>query len=320
MVLSVGPWPILNFGDSVSVDFAFVGGDDEAALEAAADFAQFAADIGYQLPAPPPSPRLRVETGERRVDFYWDDSPELAEDPTSPAPGHRDFEGYRLYLGLDRQAPTRIAQFDLVDTTGFNTGLDAVRLATPRTIDGVTYRYRYTVRDLRDGFSYYGAVTSYDTGDDQVASLESGLSQNKFQAVPNPAPGEKAGPVVVYPNPYRVEARWDEGTLVRDHYLWFANLPRRSLLRIFTLAGDQVFETRFDGAAYRGEGARGLYDPRQDLDTPPPNLSGASYAWDLITDQGQAVATGLYLFSVEDLDTGHVSRGKFMVVKSDREN
>jgi hypothetical protein len=126
--------------------------------------------------------------------------------------------------------------------------------------------------------------------------------------------------VVVYPNPYRVEARWDEGTLVRDHYLWFANLPRRSLLRIFTLAGDQVFETRFDGAAYRGEGARGLYDPRQDLDTPPPNLSGASYAWDLITDQGQAVATGLYLFSVEDLDTGHVSRGKFMVVKSDREN
>jgi hypothetical protein len=32
------------------------------------------------------------------------------------------------------------------------------------------------------------------------------------------------------------------------------------------------------------------------------------------------VATGLYLFSVEDLDTGHVSRGKFMVVKSDREN
>ncbi|HYM80166.1 MAG TPA: hypothetical protein VEY91_02000 [Candidatus Limnocylindria bacterium] len=319
MVLSVGPFAVLNLGDSVTVDYAFVGGDDEQELLDSADFAQFASDIGYRLPAPPPSPRVHVETGHGRVDFYWNDSPETAEDPTSPAPGQRDFEGYRLYLGLDRQRPNRIAQFDLVDTTGFNTGLDAVRLATPRVVDGVTYRYHYAVTGLRDGFSYYGAVTSYDTGDDQVASLESGLGQNKFQAVPSPAPGERAG-VQVFPNPYRVEARWDQGSLVRDHYLWFANLPGRAVLRIYTVAGDQIFETRFNGSSYRGEGARGLYDPRQDLDTAAPRLSGASFAWDLISDHGQAVATGLYLYAVEDLDSGSVTRGKFLVVKSDREN
>ena len=68
--------------------------------------------------------------------------------------------------------------------------------------------------------------------------------------------------MTVYPNPYRVEARWDRGTLVRDHYLWFANLPKRCVLRIYTLGGDLVFDTRFDGATYRGDGARGLYDPR----------------------------------------------------------
>lgn len=321
MILSVGPWPLLNPGDSVSVDFAYVGGDDEEQMLAAADFAQFAADIGYKLPAPPPSPRVHVETAQQRVDIYWDDSPEFAEDPTSPAPGHRDFEGYRVYLGLDRQRPTRVGQFDLVDTTGFNTGLDSVRLAPPRVIDGITYRYRFSVPRLRDGFNYFGAVTSYDTGDEQVSSLESGLSQNKFQAVPNPAAGERGSDkVVVYPNPYRVEARWDQGTLVRDHYLWFANLPKRAMLRIFTLSGDRIFETRFDGDTYRGQGARGLYDPQQDIDTAAPTLSGASFAWNLITEEGQAVATGLYLFSVEDLDSGHTSRGKFMVVKSDREN
>jgi hypothetical protein len=39
----------------------------------------------------------------------------------------------------------------------------------------------------------------------------------------------------------------------------------------------------------------------------------------MITSQGQALATGLYMFSVEDADTGKVTRGKFLVVKSDRE-
>jgi hypothetical protein len=321
MVLSVGPFAQVDPGDTVTVDFALVGGDDEPALLANADYAQFAADIDYQLPAPPPSPRLHVSTGERRVDFYWDDSPESVTDVTSPAPGHLDFEGYRVYLGLDRQHPTRVAQFDAVtaphDTAGFNTGFQAIRRDT--VIGGLPYRYHYAVTGLKDGFSYYGGVTSYDLGDDRIESLESGLSQNKFQAVPLAAPGEGAGGPIVFPNPYRVEARWDRGALVRDHYLWFARLPRRCVLRIYTLSGDRVFETHFDGDAYNGESARGLYDPRQDLDTGAPSLSGASFAWDLITEQGQALATGLYVFSVEDRDSGRVSRGKFLVVKSDRE-
>ncbi len=324
MVLSVGPWAQLDPGDSIRVDFAFVGGNDEQALLANADFAQFTSDIDYRLPAPPPSPRLHVGSGGGRVDLYWDDSPEGVSDPTSPAPDGIDFEGYRVYLGLDRQNPGLLAQFDRYDaphdTIGFNTGFDAIRLATPVTLDGVTYRYKYSISGLKDGFNYFGAVTSYDLGDSKIPSLESGIQQNKFQAVPAPAPGERAGGVTVFPNPYRVEARWDVGQRVRDHYLWFANLPRRCTLRIYTLAGDRVFETRFEGSSYRGEGARGLYDPRTDRDVTAPFLSGASYAWNMITSEGQAVATGLYVFSVEDLDSGKVSRGKFLIVKSDRED
>ena len=317
-LVSAGPFPDLLPGDSVVVDFAFVAGDDEASFMANADFAQFAADIDYDLPAPPPSPRLLIEAAANAVDLYWDDSPEDARDPTSPAPDQKDFEGYRLYLGLDRQRPNLVAQFDKLDSLGFNTGLDAVRLASPRVVDGVTYRYHHRVASLKDGFSYYGGVTSFDTGDDRVESLESGLSQNKFQVVPMPRAAERAS-VVVFPNPYRVEARWDQGAPVRDHYLWFAGLPQRALISVFTLGGDRVFQTRFDGASYRGQGARGLYDPRQDLDTPPPVLPGASFPWNLITDQGQAIASGLYLFAVEDLDSGRVQRGKFLVVKSDIE-
>ena len=317
-LVSVGPFAELQAGDSVVVDFAFIGGDDEESFMRNADFAQFAADIDYDLPAAPPSPRLLVESSANAVDLFWDDSPEQAQDPTSPAPDQKDFEGYRVYFGLDRQKPTLAAQFDLVDTTGFNSGLDAIRLATPRVVDGITYRYHHRIGNLRDGFNHYGGVTSFDIGDTRVPSLESGLAQNKFHVVPAPR-AARSPRITVFPNPYRVEARWDRGTLVRDHYLWFAGLPGRCWLRIYTLGGDQIFATRFEGSAYRGEGARGLYDPRQDLDTPPPVLSGASYAWNLITDQGQAVASGLYMYSVEDLDSGQTHRGKFLVVKSDRE-
>ena len=156
MVLSVGPFATIGPEDSVTVDFAFVGGDDEPALARYADYAQFAYDIGYRLPAAPPSPRLRVETGERHIDLYWDDSPEAASDPTSPMPGGRDFEGYRVYLSSDRQDLRRVAQYDLVDSTGFNTGLDSLRLATPLDIDGVTYRYHHRIDGLRDGFGVLG--------------------------------------------------------------------------------------------------------------------------------------------------------------------
>ena len=91
------------------------------------------------------------------------------------------------------------------------------------------------------------------------------------------------------------------------------------MLRIYTLAGDRVYETQFEGDRYRGENARGLYDPGRDIDTGAPALSGASFAWNMISSEGQAIATGLYVFSVEDLESGTVSRGKFLVVKSDRD-
>ena len=88
-------------------------------------------------------------------------------------------------------------------------------------------------------------------------------------------------------------------------------------LRIYTLSGDMVFEKEFDGATYHGEGARGIFDPR--LPRRVPELSGTSFGWNLITREGQAAATGLYMFSVEDRATGKRQVGKFLVVKSDRE-
>jgi hypothetical protein len=280
--------------------------------------AQRAYDLNYVVPVPPPSPRLRMVPRESAMDFYWEESPESFEDPTSPNP--RDFEGYRLYVGEDRDDLRLVAQFDKAvaphDTTGFNTGFAAVRLAQPEVIDGVTYHYKYTLANLRNGFKYFAAVTAYDLGTTEIESLESGRTQNEVMVVPAPRAGERSGGVVVFPNPYRVEARWDAGEGVRNRYMWFANLPPRCTIRIYTLAGDLVYEYDFDGATYNGANARGIYDAARDL---PATLSGASFGWDLVTRRGQAAATGLYMWSVEDRDGGKTQVGKVLIVKSDRE-
>ncbi|NOT35399.1 MAG: hypothetical protein HOP12_14740 [Candidatus Eisenbacteria bacterium] len=321
-LFAVGPFSQIDPGDSIVVDFALVGGAEVADIQEHARFAQDAFDNNYVIPIPPPPPNIKVVARHEALDVYWDDTSELAIDPTSPVP--QDFEGYRLYLGDERLELNRIGEWDKTtaphDTTGFNTGFAAIRRDT--VIDGRTYRYRYQIPNLRDGFKYFVSVTAFDLGNVRISSLESGISRNnKFLAIPSPAPGEQVAgdKVTVFPNPYRVEARWDQGQLVRDHYLWFANLPPTASIKIYTLAGDLVFETDFNGASYRGTDARGVFDPRRELDVQDIRLSGRSYAWNLITRQGQAAATGLYMYSVEDKQTGERQLGKFLIVKSDRE-
>jgi hypothetical protein len=44
-------------------------------------------------------------------------------------------------------------------------------------------------------------------------------------------------------------------------------------------------------------------------------MSGGEHAWDIISDNDQAIASGLYLFSVKDSETGEIKTGKFLIVK-----
>ncbi len=328
-LLAVGPFSTIDTGDSVSVDFAYLGEQPPSnnlndpgtpSLVKRAIIAQRAYDLHYVVPVPPPSPKLRIVARENAVDYYWDDSPENFIDKTSPI--GKDFEGYRVYIGQSRDTLDLVGQFDLAfpphDTTGFNTGLDSLRAGGPWTVDGVTYPYRFSVPHLRDGFKYFAAVTAYDLGTPDIESLESGLGQNETMVVPGPSVAESRGRgITVFPNPYRVEASWDRGQQARDHYLWFANLPKQCTIHIYTLAGDLIYQTEFDGDTYNGANARGIYKPGTDLS---PVLSGATFGWDMITREGQAAATGLYIWAVEDKQTGKRQTGKFLLVKSDREN
>jgi len=318
-LLAVGPFSALDPGDSLSVDFAYIGGLSYDDLSKRAIIAKHAYDLDYIVPVPPPSPKMKAVPRGNSIDLYWENSPENFVDPTSPI--GKDFEGYRLYVGDERDSLHLIAQYDLAtpphDTTGFNTGLGPVTLPAPVTIDGDTYQYKFTIANLRDGFKYYTAITSYDLGTTEIESLESGVAQNEALVVPGPAPSQVTGGITVFPNPYRVEAAWDRGQQARDHYLWFANLPQQCTIRLFTLSGDLIYETAFDGQTYNGSNADGITPLGADLKT---ILPGTMWGWDMITRQGQAVATGLYIWSVEDKHSGKKQAGKILIVKSDRES
>jgi len=326
-LLSVGPMTSVDTGDSVTVDFAMLGEipsysdlTNNTQLLKRAAVAQRAYNLNYIVPVPPPSPKLKIVARQNAIDYYWENSPENFVDKTSPI--GKDFEGYRIYLGQNRDTLDMIGQFDLAfpphDTTGFNTGMDSLKVGGPWSFDGVTYQYRFTVKNLRDGFKYFAAVTSYDLGTPDIESLESGINQNEQLAVPAPTAAESHGQgVTVFPNPYRVETAWDRGQQARAHYLWFGNMPAKAHLRIYTLSGDLIYDTDFDGATYHGANAAGIYQPGNGL---APVMSGATFGWDMITREGQAAATGLYIWAVEDKSNGRRQTGKFLLVKSDREN
>jgi len=334
--IGVGPFPVLaaNEADTLRFSIAYLGGEDAGEVEDHARIAIAAYEAGFDIPVPPPVPNFLVEPGPNEIVLRWDDLPERTPDPQSD---EIDFEGYRIYLARRPDAPQFewLKEVDIIDDyqfpedqtqedIRFNTGLGSVIADDPITVttaDGetITYRYKYTIRDLRDGFKYWVAITAFDRGTQDLPPLESGINLSRTLAIPGTSPvaiREGSSRVGVFPNPYRGAAVWD-GSLARDRYLWFTNLPSRATIRIYTLAGDLVDEFEFDGDTYAADDVRGIYDPTDPTspDRDLPILSGGMAAWDLITRNDQAVASGLYLFSVEDRDTGERQVGRFLILK-----
>lgn len=271
----------------------------------------------YILPSAPPSPNLLVVPEDQKATLYWDNLPEEYEDPITK---EKDFEGYRIYgspktVNSDDQM-TMMAQFDNKDSLayGYDTGFDPIRCDT--VIKGKRYHYKFVNENLHSGWpgKYFYSVTAYDRGnpDNNLPSLESSVFENLTYAIVGKTavkePGQK---VYVYPNPYKANAMWD-GFGSRDRLIWFANLPERATIRIFTLAGDLVQKIDHNAATYNGADSKVL---KEITDTRNTVFSGGEHAWDLISKNDQAIATGLYLFTVTDEETGNVYRGKFLVIK-----
>jgi hypothetical protein len=310
-LLSAGPFPEMAPGDSMVVVFAFLGGMDREALVNNAEWAHRAFDNDYVLPSPPQPSRFRIKPERGAISIHWDDYP---EDKLDPFYKIADFEGYRIYVTRTEGATSEefdlIREVDVVNGIGYDTGLADVD--NPVTIGDTLYDYSFRIDNLKDGFKYWVSLTSFDRGipEEGVESMESGIRATRVMVVPGTPPAEDGREIVVFPNPYRGEAVWD-GPRDREKYVWFANLPRRATIRIYSLAGDLVKTIEFDGADYDGSDVQGLGTAgERDFAIP-----GGLCAWDLITDEDQAVASGLYIYSVRDKETGGDHIGKLMIIR-----
>ena len=274
----------------------------------------------YILPAPPPSPNMEVVVESGKVTIYWQDGAESFLDPISQ---EADFEGYRIY-GARKTANDDLGEFsllletDLKNNIGYNTGFSTIQIkdqfgeADSVLINDTYYNYKFENANIKDGWLNYYAVTAYDQGDPDanLESLESSIYSNRVYVFPGKAAAKEnnwVGEPTVYPNPFKGQALWD-GYGSRSKMLWFRNLPNEAEIRIFSLAGDLVDIIQHE-ESYNGADIANI-DAQKN-----PLMAGGEHAWDLITMHDQATASGLYLFTVEDKNSGQIKEGKFLIIK-----
>jgi hypothetical protein len=147
-----------------------------------------------------------------------------------------------------------------------------------------------------NGWQYVYTVTAFDGGDpdNNVESLESSRLQNARRVIPGSTPDAAASSEpCVYPNPYYTQAQWD-GSGERERKLYFCNLPARAEIRVYTMTGDLVRRMNHDAPPSNGSVIQWFSRYADGTQV----MSGGEHAWDLISDSDQAIATGLYLFTV----------------------
>jgi len=168
------------------------------------------------------------------------------------------------------------------------------------------YQYEFVIEDLLPTVPYWVAVTAFDFGHPQksLEPLETTFEANMSEvfAIGSEGLESRELDVYVYPNPYRVDAnyadrgfenRLDLTSPERARRIYFANLPPKCTISIYSLNGDLV----------------------RRLEHNEPHDSGTKSVkeWDLISRNVQMIVSGLYYFVVEAPQGTQI--GKFVVLK-----
>lgn len=336
IIISMGPIDLFAPGDTIRFSFAVVSGSvlryTQDNLYENAQFAQTLYARDYYPPVVLPPPTLNITPGDRTAHLawgdttsendprvYWDEKNRLAatypdthwrrvNPPTNSRSGGRVFEGFKLYRSDDLSGTaasfTLIRQWDVIDDVGpryeYDVGIDT-------TFDDSL---------LSIGRNYWYSLTSFGIPDVQVIEYpdwdgvvrtdslftnasESSVLGSRKKLKLSFAPSTEPDRVLVVPNPYRVDEdytfeaggwegrgkSWSESKrLIR-----FIHLPPGCTIRIYSLVGEIIATLHHD-------------DPdRGEID------------WNLISESGRVIASGIYIFSV-DSDFG-TQVGKFVVIK-----
>jgi len=302
-VLSFGPFD-LGVSDTLHFQVVQILGEGLEGVLRTARQVETLAERDFRFPSPPPTPPLTVETDNHTVTLSWEpdgiaENPEMYEDPNRADNVSQPFEGYRVYKkyketyedGTYSWKWKLLAEYDIAaNGYGKEIGLE----------------YTYKDEGLLNNVEYYYSVTAFSKEDTVLGwpSTESSLSANEREVVPGPEPPATVNNVAVVPNPYRGDIdyssyvpAWESPPgsrnfwMEQDRKIQFINLPQRCEIRIYTVAGDLVQTIRHD-------------DPDRGYEN-----------WNLTSSVGQAISSGIYMYTVEDLTNGEIQPGKFVIIK-----
>lgn len=295
--MAIGPFD-LQFGDTLHFTVGEVLGYGYDGLIKNTKRLNWLIDNDFHVPSPPPKPPLKVEAKNQKVILNWkavndEPNPETYQDQYRADSSKVPFEGYKLYKStVSSTGPwTLLGVYDLEDNEfGNNTGLV----------------YEYTDVGLLNNFEYYYTVTAFSKPDtvSDFPSQQSSMNANAKIVIPGTEPPAKVGQVAVVPNPYRGDIAYDSynppwekpsGSRTRwmeqDRRVQFINLPNNCEIKIYSSAGDLVRTIKH------------------------MNSSQGYENWDLTSAVGQAVSSGIYLFTVKDIELKDVQVGKFVIIK-----
>tara|TARA_B100000674_G_C37854756_1_gene921778 strand:- start:7 stop:1356 length:1350 start_codon:yes stop_codon:yes gene_type:complete len=190
--------------------------------------------------------------------------------------------------------------------------------------EGTVYQYTFVDSLVTDGFEYTYSVTAYDTGvmsDEYIINVDDGQVSIDTLSVPDPngwgainsfqylenskgtteyddnfvkvIPGYNAqnswSNVYVSPNPFIVRSSYETDDV--SIQLTFNGLTDQCKIKIYTVTGEIVKEIRHNG-------------------------DGPEF-WNLRNENNQEVASGLYMYTIEDLTSNNNEPyiGKFVVIR-----
>jgi len=171
--------------------------------------------------------------------------------------------------------------------------------------------YKFVLHNQTLAQQKFIAVTASDYGAPKmgVPAIKSSPESNATATVTSTL--SKSSDVLVIPNPYRSDADYagmgwevlDGKYTYQEEYrkIVFLNIPDRCVIRIYTLAGDLVKVIAHNG--------------NSEWSTPYWYGTNGAY-WNLISDNNQAVVSGIYLINVQDVDKKRDDFvGKFVIIK-----
>ncbi len=288
-LMSVGPYNILP-GDSIRIVIAeIVDGVNYAKAIDPQDYksnqiisesgsiflntakrAQFTFDNNFTHPNPPAAPKFKVDynRASRAVAniISWGTEAENIPDPYD---GSKDLAGYIIY----RSGYLPIGPWIPLDT---------VMKGDLRYLKGDIYTYMDSSVDIGKG--YYYALTAFNKGRaiwkgvqtlTNVPPMETSIFANRTTTpfVATLPPTQSLDQVLVVPNPFVIGAGFSQPGV--EDKIQFVNIPNPCTIRIYTVRGDLVKTIN------------------------APVGTGAIVSWDQVTDYGQFVESGIYIYHIE---------------------